>query len=147
EAVAHLRREEPPRERREELIELDVLAPLNGLRVAEGIDVGLVQIPLVQISPVGEKSEIDLALVAVEEQEADVRTMRERPRMRRLLCLDRTGCKLGAAAVRYPHAGLVVAPGPSEKTRRFAHRSQQHDALRRVGWATRTFTGLRRARH
>ncbi len=55
--------------------------------------------------------------------------------------------ELGAAAVRHPDARLVVAPGPSEQTRRLAHRSQQHDALRRVGGATRTFTGLRRARH
>ena len=46
------------------------------LRVAEGVDVGLVQIPLIQIARVAEEPEIDLALVAVEEQEADVRNVR-----------------------------------------------------------------------
>ena len=38
EVVAHLWREEPPRERREELLQLDVLAQRNGVRVAEGVD-------------------------------------------------------------------------------------------------------------
>ena len=135
EVVAHLRREEPPRERREELLQLDVLAPLNGLRVAEGVDVGLVQIPLVQIPPVAEKPEIDLALLAVDEQEADVRNVRERLGLRRLRCHGGAGAELGAAAVGHPDAGLVVAPGPSEQTRRVAHRSQQHDALRGIGSA------------
>ena len=77
EVVAHLRREEPSRERREELLQLDVLALRNGLRVAEGVDVGLVQISLVQIPRVAEEPEIDLALVVVHEQEADVRNVRE----------------------------------------------------------------------
>ncbi len=146
EVVAHLRREEPPRERREELLQLDVLAPLNGLRVAEGVDVGRVQIPLVQIPRVAEEPEIDLALVAVEQQEADVRNVREGLGLLRLRCHGGAGAELGAAAVRHPDAGLVVAPGPSEQTRRVAHRSQQHDALRRVGLALRTLTWLRCAR-
>ena len=56
------------------------------------------------------------------------------------------GAELGAAAVRHPDAGLVVAPGPSEQTRRVARRSQQHDARRRVRRALRPFTRLRCAR-
>ena len=67
--------------------------------------------------------------------------------LRRLRLLDGAGAELRAAAVRHPDAGLVVPPGLSEQTRRVARRSQQHDPLRRVGDATRTFTGLRRARH
>ena len=55
--------------------------------------------------------------------------------------------ELGAAAVRHPDAGLVVAPGPSEQTGRGARRSQQDDALRRVGRALRAFTWLGCARH
>ena len=93
EVVAHLRREEPPRERREELLQLDVLAPLDGLRVAEGVDVGLVQIPLVQIARVAEEPEIDLALVAVEEQEADVRNVREGLGLLRLRFLRPRRCR------------------------------------------------------
>ena len=145
EVVAHLRREEPPRERREELLQLDVLALRHGVRVAKGVDVGIVQIPLVQIARVAEQPEIDLALVAVEEQEADVRNVREGLGL--LLRLhDGAGGELGAASVRHPDARLVVTPGPSEQTRRVTHRSQEHDALRRVGWTLRAFARFRRAR-
>ncbi len=70
EVVAHLRREKPPREGREEFLQLDVLAQRNSLRVAEGVHVCLVEISLVQIPRVAEQAEIDLALVAVDEQEA-----------------------------------------------------------------------------
>ena len=67
--------------------------------------------------------------------------------LRRLRFRGGAGAELGAAAVRHPDAGLVVAPGPSEQTRRVARRSQQHDALRRVGRALRAFTWFRCARH
>ena len=147
EVVAHFRREEPTGERREELLQLDVLAPLNGLRVAEGVDVGLVQIPLVQITPVGEEPEIYLALVTVEEQEADVRNVRRGLGVCRLLCGGGACGELGAAAIRHPDAGLVVAPGASEETRRCARRSHQHDAGGRVCRALRPFTQCGRTCH
>ena len=62
-------------------------------------------------------------------------------------CSGGAGAELGAAAVRHPDAGLVVAPGPSEQTGRGARRSQQHDAFRRVGRALRAFTWFGCARH
>ena len=147
EVVAHLRREEPARERREELLQLDVLAPLNGLRVAEGVDVGLVQVPLVQISSVAEEPEIHLALGVVDEQEADIRNVREGLGLGRLRLDGWAGAEFGAAAIRYPDARLVVAPGPAKETRRLARRSQQHDALRGVGLTLCAVAEFRRARN
>ena len=147
EVVAHLRREEPARERREEFLQLDILSPLNGLLVAEGIDVGRVQVPLVQITAVAEKPEIDLALIAGEQQESDVGNVRERLGFRCLRFNSGSGAELGAAAVRHPDAPLVVAPGPSQQTRCGAHRSQQHDARGCVRRTLRAFTRLRCARY
>ena len=72
EVVAELRRHEPAGERREELRELNVLPLLNGVRDAEGVRVGRVDVPLIEIARVAEEPEIDLALLAVVEQEPGV---------------------------------------------------------------------------
>ena len=76
--VAELRREEPAGERREELLQLDVLPQLHVLRVAEGVDVGRIEAPLIQIARVAEEPEVDLALLAVVEQEPEVGNVLER---------------------------------------------------------------------
>ena len=73
EVVAKLRRQEPAGERQEELVQLDVLAPLHGLHVAEGVGVGLVEALLIQIARVAEEPHVHLALLALDEQESAVR--------------------------------------------------------------------------
>ena len=70
--VAELRREKPSRERREELRQLDVLLPQHVVRVAEVIDVRRIQAQLVEIPRVAEEPEVDLAFLAVEQQEPEV---------------------------------------------------------------------------
>ena len=62
--VAELRRQEPAGERREELRQLDVLPLLNRVLDAEGVRVGRVDVPLIEIARVAEEAEIDLALLA-----------------------------------------------------------------------------------
>ena len=62
--VAELRRQEPAGERREELRQLNVLPLLNGVRDAEGVGVGRVDVPLIEIAHVAEEPEVDFALLA-----------------------------------------------------------------------------------
>ncbi len=70
--VAHLRCQEPAGERQEELVELDVLALLDRLGVPEGVGVGRVQALLVQVAHVAEEPHVDLALLALDQQEPGV---------------------------------------------------------------------------
>jgi len=55
---------------------------------------------------VAEEPEIDLALIVVDEQEADVGNVREGPGLLRLRFRGGAGDELGAAAVRHPDARL-----------------------------------------
>ena len=102
EVVAKLRCEKPPGEWRKKLLQLDVLTPVDGVCIAERVDIGLIQIPLVQVPRVAEEPKIDLALLAVDEQEPGVGNVLERLRLRRLRLRGLAGDELAAAAVGDP---------------------------------------------
>ncbi len=154
EVVAELRRQEPAGERQEELVELDVLALLDRLGIAEGVHVGRVQSLLVQVARVAEEPDVDLALLPGDDPEAGVGDVLQRLRLllRLLDLLDRlrqapADDELGAAAVRDPDARVVVTPGLAEEARGLAPRAGQGDTLRRVGRTHLPLTGLRGAGH
>ena len=79
--VAHLRRQEPAREGQEELVELEVLALLDGLGVAERVLVGRVQSLLVQVARVADEPDVDLALLPGDDPEASVGDVLQRLRL------------------------------------------------------------------
>jgi len=104
---------------------------LDGVLDPKGVRVGRVDVALIEIARVAEEAEIDLALLAVVEEEAEVRDVLERLLLR-LFLRDLTGDEFPAAAVVRPDAAVVVAPGLSEQTRGGSHRPYQRDACRRV---------------
>jgi hypothetical protein len=74
--VTEPRIEEPARKRRKELRQLHVLATLHRFRVAEGVHVGLIDVPLIQVARVAEQTEVDLSFFTVEQQKPPVRHVR-----------------------------------------------------------------------
>jgi hypothetical protein len=151
EVVAHLRREEPAGEGQEELVELEVLALLDGLGVAEGVGVARVEPLLVQVAGVAEEPDVDLALLARHEQEPCVGdVLKGLPLL--LLRLGRARLRrgdeeLGHAAIRHPHALVVEPPRLAEQAGRLPGRPQENHTLRGVGRAVLPLTRLRRADH
>ena len=147
--VAELRRQEPAGERQEELVQLDVFAPLHGLHVAERIRVGLVEPLLIEVAGVAEEADVHLALVALDDQESGIRDVaRGFLRGLRRHSLDRPGPddEVGHATVRDPDALVVVAPGLSEQARGLTRRPREDDAPGRVGRALLPLADLRTAR-
>jgi hypothetical protein len=78
---------------------LNVLTPLNRARVAEGIDIRLVEISLVQVPRIAEEAEIDLTLVAVEEQESHVGNVTRHARFGSVRCRGWARRELAGATV------------------------------------------------
>ena len=68
-----------PDEGEEELVELDVLALLHLVSVAEGVGVGRVETLLIEVARVAEEPHVDLALLALVEQEPGVGNVLGRP--------------------------------------------------------------------
>jgi hypothetical protein len=156
EGVAKLRVEKPAGEGQEHLVQLDVLPDVDGLRVAEIVDVGRVEPLLVQVAQVREETDVDQPLVALVDPEPDGGQVLEELLLLfgRLLLgrlrLPRTRSpedERGRAAFRDPNALLVVAPRLAELARRLSRGFGEDDALRRVGGTVLALARLRRARH